>query len=74
MNLLLNRFGYLFSMRGKRGGLFSMEWNFLPAPGADRDEAGMEAALDVHVDLLDRIFASVLSGKRVGSLSDSRRP
>ena len=72
MNLLLNHFGYLFSMRGKRGGLFSMEWHFLPAPGADRDEVGREAALDVHVDMLDRIFASVLSGKRVGSLSDSR--
>ena len=72
MNLLLNHFGYLFSMRGKRGGLFSMEWNFLPAPGADRDEAAMEAAFDVHVDMLDRVFASVLSGKRVGSLSDSR--
>ena len=32
----------------------------------------MEAAFDVHVDMLDRVFASVLSGKRVGSLSDSR--
>ena len=72
MNLLLNHFGYLFSMQGKRGGLFSMEWHFLPAPGADRDEAGMEAAFGVHVDMLDRVFASVLSGKRVGSLSDSR--
>ena len=70
MNLLLNRFHYYFSMKGERGGLFSMEWEFLPAPGADRDEAGMEAALGVHVDMLDRVFASVLSGKRVGSLSD----
>ncbi len=71
MNLLLNRFGYLFSMQDKRGGLFSMEWHFLPAPGADGDEAGMEAALGIHVDLLDRVFASVLLGKRVGSLSDT---
>ena len=71
MNLLLNRFDYFFSMEGKRGGLFSMEWHFLPATGADRDETGMEAAFGVHVDLLDRVFASVLSGKRVGSLSDT---
>ena len=71
MNLLLDRFGYFFSMQDKRGGLFSTEWHFLPAPGADRDEAGMEAALGVHVDMLDRVFASVLSGKRVETLSDS---
>ena len=70
MNLLLNCFGYYFSMEGKRGGLFSMEWDFLPAPGAGRDEADMEAALGGHVDMLDRLFASVLSGKRVESLSD----
>ena len=72
MNLLLNRFGYYFSMKGERGGLFSMEWEFLPAPGADRDEAAREAAFGAYVDLLDRVFASVLSGRRVGSLSDSR--
>lgn len=71
MDLLLNRFGYLFSMEGRQGGLFSMEWHFLPAPGADRDEAGMEAALRVHVDMLDRVFASVILGKRVESLLDS---
>ena len=70
MNLLLNRFGYYFSVEGKRGGLFSTEWGFLPAPDTDRDEAGMEAALGVHVDILNRLFASVLSGKRVESLSD----
>jgi len=70
MNLLLNRFGYYFTMEDKQGGLFSTEWHFLPAPGADRDEAGMEAALGIHVDMLDRVFASVLSGKRVETLSD----
>ena len=70
MNLLLNRFGYYFTMEDKQGGLFSTEWHFLPAPGTDRDEAGMEAALGIHVDMLDRVFASVLSGKRVGTLSD----
>ena len=69
-NLLLNRFHDDFSMKGERGGLFSMEWNFLPAPGAARDEAAMEAALGVHVDMLDRVFASVLSGKREDSLMD----
>ena len=71
MDLVLNRFGHYFSMEGRRGGLFSTEWDFLPVPGADRDEACMEAALGVHVDMLDRLFASVLSGKRVESLSDS---
>ena len=71
MDLLLNRFGYLFSMEGERGGLFSMEWHFLPLPGADLDEAGMEAALGVHVDMLDRVFASVILGKRVESRLDS---
>ena len=71
MDLLLNRFGYLFSMEGKQGGLFSMEWHFLPAPSAGRSEAVMEAALRVHVDMLDRVFASVILGKRVESLPDS---
>ena len=71
MDLLLNRFGYLFSMEGKQGGLFSMEWHFLPVPGAGSDEAGVEAALRVHVDMLDRVFASVILGKRVESLPDS---
>ena len=69
MNLLLNRFDYFFSMEDKRGGLFSTEWHFLPAPGAD--EAGREAALGIHVDMLDRVFACILSGKRVESLSDT---
>ena len=73
MNLVLNRFGYYFSMEGKRGGLSSTDWHFLPAPGTDREEAkaGMEAAPGVHVDMLDRLFASVLRGRRTESLSDS---
>ena len=73
MELILNRFGYFFSVQGRRGGLFSTDWHFLPAPDADRDEAraGMDAALGVHADMLDRLFASVLSGKREESLSDS---
>ena len=70
MNLLLNRFSYYFTMEDKQGGLFSTEWHFLPAPDAARDEAGMEAALGIHVDMLDRVFASVLSGKRAETLSD----
>ena len=72
MELILNRFGYFFSVEGRRGGLFSTDWHFLPAPDADRDEAraGMEAAVGVHADALDRLFASVLSGKRQESLSD----
>ena len=73
MDLILNRFRYFFSMQGKRGGLFSTEWHFLPAPDADQDEAkaGMEAALSFHDDMLDRLFTSVLLGKRTELLSDS---
>ena len=43
----------------------------MPAPGADRDGARMEAALSFHADMLDRLFTSVLVGKRTESLWDS---
>ncbi len=73
MNLVLNRFGHYFSIEGRRGGLSSTEWHFLPAPDTDRDEAkaGMEAALGFHADMLDRLFASVFRGRRTEALSDS---
>ena len=73
MDLVLNRFGHYFSIEGGRGGLSSTDWHFLPAPGTDREEAkaGMEAALGFHADMLDRLFTSVLLGKRTESLSDS---
>ena len=73
MDLVLNRFGYYFSIEGRRGGLSSTVWHFLPAPGTDPEEAktGMEAALGFHADMLDRLFASVFRGRRKESLSDS---
>ena len=75
MELVLSRFEYFFSAQGRRGGLFSTNWYFRPAPGADADRdktrAGMEAAIDFHVDMLDRVFKRVVSGKWEVSLTDS---
>ena len=73
MDLVLNRFVHYFSIEGRRGGLSSTDWHFLPAPGTDPEEAkaGMKAALGFHADMLDRLFASVFRGRRTESLSDS---
>ncbi len=67
MNLVLKGFGHYFSIEGRRGGLSSTVWHFLPAPGMDGEEAkaGMEAALGFHAGM---IGSSVLSAEESFSM------
>ena len=74
MRTVLTHFDYEFDIHGPGGGLESTTWIYEPRP--DEGEGGAEmrdavlAAGDLHRELLDRVFADVLKGRRRPVLRD----
>ena len=70
----LTHFDYAFDIHGPGGGLGSTAWIFEPRPDEGDGDAEMReavvAAADLHRELLDRVFADVLKGRRRPVLSD----
>ncbi len=75
MRTELSRLSYDFSLRGSEGGLESLRFQFVLVPGegegAEEVREAMRALVQRHTDLLDRLFETVLSGRRQPVLTDS---
>ena len=71
----LSGFTYYFSLRGNSGGLYSMEYDFKLLPdrteGVEDVKAAMRGLMQAHTDVLDRLYADVLTGERVPILTDT---
>ena len=66
--MVLTHFDYAFGIHGPGGGLGSTTWIFEPRPNEGDGDAEMRdavvAAVDLHRQLLDGVFAAALKGKR----------
>lgn len=76
MRMVLVHFDYAFGIHGPGGGLGSTTWIFEPRPEEGDGDAEMRgtvlAAVDLHRELLDGVFAGLLKGKRKQVLGERR--
>lgn len=76
VRMVLVHFGYAFGIHGPGGGLGSTTWIFQPRPDEGDDDTAMRdavvAAVDLHRDVLDRVCAGVLKGKRKQVMDEQR--
>lgn len=74
--MALAHFDYEFDIHGPGGGLGSTTWIFEPRPDEGDGDAEMRgavlAAVDLHRELLDGVFAGLLKGKRKQVLGERR--
>ena len=74
--MVLVHFDYAFDIHGPGGGLGSTTWIFEPRPEEGDGDAEMRgavlAAVDLHRELLDGVFAGLLRGKRKQVLGERR--
>lgn len=76
VRMVLTHFYYAFGIHGPGGGLGSTTWIFEPRPDeGDGDEAmrdAVAAAVDLHREVLDGVFAGALKGKRKQVMCERR--
>ena len=76
MRMVLTNFDYEFRLHAMEGGLESTTWIFEPRPepgdGVEAVREGVLATADLHRELLDRVFAEVLKGRRKPVMSGGR--
>ena len=76
MRMVLVHFDYGFGIHGPGGGLGSTTWIFEPRPDDGDGDAAMRdavlAAIDLHREVLDGVFAEALKGKRKQVMSERR--
>ena len=76
MRMVLTHFDYEFGIHGPEGGLGPTTWIFEPLPDDGDGDAEMReaaaAAVDLHRELLDRVFVEALPGKRDRVLGERR--
>ena len=76
VRMVLVHFDYAFGIHGPGGGLGSTTWIFEPRPDEGDGDAEMRgavlAAVDLHRELLDGVFAGLLKGKRKQVLGERR--
>ena len=76
VRMVLTHFDYAFGIHGPGGGLESTMWIFEPRPDAGDGDAAMRdavvAAVDLHRQLLDGVFAEALKGKRKQVMCEHR--
>ena len=76
VRMVLVHFDYGFGIHGPGGGLGSTAWIFEPRPDEGDGDAEMRdavvAAVDLHREVLDRVFAGVMTGKRKQVLNERR--
>ena len=76
VRMVLVHFDYGFGIHGPGGGLGSTTWIFEPRPDEGEGDAAMRdavlAAVDLHREVLDGVFAGVMTGKRKQVLNERR--
>ena len=76
VRMVLTHFDYEFGIHGSEGGLGPTTWIFEPRSGDGDGGAEMReavlAAVDLHRELLDRVFAGVIEGQRKQVLSERK--
>ena len=74
VRMVLTHFDYDYSLQDKEGGLECTTWIFEPPPDDGYGDAEMReaaaAAVELHREPLDRVFAEVLTGRRRRVLDD----
>lgn len=74
--MVLTHFDYAFGIHGPGGGLASTTWIFEPRQDEGDGDAEMRdavvAAVDLHRELLDWVFAGALKGKRKQVMNERR--
>lgn len=76
VQMVLTHFEYAFGIHGPDGGLGSTTWIFEPRPDERDGDAEMRdavvAAVDLHQEVLDGVFAGALKGKRKQVMCERR--
>lgn len=76
VRMVLTHFDYAFGIHGPGGGLASTTWVFEPRPDEGDGDAEMReavvAAVDLHREVLDGVFAAALKGKRKQAMCERR--
>ncbi|MCX8050126.1 MAG: hypothetical protein N3A55_10785 [Methylohalobius sp.] len=69
--LELRKFIYYFSVKGKEGGLFSVDFDFVPGAWAISHEAALKQGFRYLADFLDRELGRIGVFKKTPTFSDS---